>query len=172
MIRDPGERGRKAAALYASVAPGLFRDLEESGLLPPADRAARERARQEWECFALYACVRALVAGGGFGAESGRALDAFHEAVLEQLRADCAGEAELESRRARIAQRYQEYGELGQKESRGGDPRVARALGLAAAARMLGAGEAAHAPGALGELVGSLHDALLEGVQQALEGGG
>ena len=82
MIQDPARRGRSLAAFYDAVSPRLLRDLEESGALPAeADAAARERWRTEWECFALYACVRGLVAAGGFNRETGAAIDALHEAV-------------------------------------------------------------------------------------------
>ena len=70
----PAERGRTVAGLFARMAPALFRDIEESGLLPLPDAGARERARREWDAFALYACVRGLVAAGGFNRESGEAL--------------------------------------------------------------------------------------------------
>src|SRR2546428_5420426 len=77
MITDPVRRGRALADFYRAVAPRLFRDLEESGVLPDAgDPQARALAREEWECFALYACVRGLVAAGGFNPETGAAVDA------------------------------------------------------------------------------------------------
>jgi hypothetical protein len=157
-VVTPAERGRTVAGLFARMAPALFRDIEESGLLPLADAAARERARREWDAFALYACVRGLVAAGGFNRESGEALDAFHEAVAAEQQG-------FDARRAMVAARYQEYGELGQRESRGGDPQVARALGAAAARHIMAGGAASPA---LVELVGSLHEALVEGVQEAL----
>jgi hypothetical protein len=168
MTRDPRERGRQVAALFLRAAPGLFRDVEESGLLPPLDEVGRERARREWECFALYACVRGLVAIGGFTPDAGEAIDAFHQAVLEQLMRSSASLEEFEARRALIAQRYQEYGELGQRESRGGEPGVARQLGMAAAHRMVGPAEFSEA---LGEVVGSLHEALVDGVLELAQGG-
>ena len=168
MIHDPIQRGRAVAALYTRLAPSLFRDLEESGLLPEPDPDARDQARGEWEYFALYACVRGLVAAGGFNRESGQALDAFHETVLEDLRLETPSAEELEARRATVAERYAEYGELGQKESRGGDPNVARALGAAAARHMVAPREPTDA---LAELVGSLHEALVDGVGDALEQG-
>jgi len=43
----------------------LLADLESSDLLPSdLDAAARATVRREWDCFALYACVRGLVAAG------------------------------------------------------------------------------------------------------------
>jgi hypothetical protein len=162
----PVDRGRKVAALFGSLAPSLFRDIEDSGLLPLSDPAVREHARREWDYFALYACVRGLVAALGFNRESGEALDAFHQAVAVEV-------DDFDSRRALVASRYQQYGELGQRESRSGDPQVARALGAAATRNMMSSGEGgagAEPPAALSELVGSLHEALVEGVQEALGG--
>lgn len=161
MTSEPTQRGQRVAALFAKLAPALFHDIEESGLLPLSDAAAREHARREWEYFALYACVRGLVAAGGFNLESGQALDAFHQAVPARI-------ADFDERRADVAARYQEYGELGQRESHGGDPQVARALGAAAARHMTSQTEPLPA---LVELVGSLHEALVEGVQEALREG-
>src|SRR5881409_1214598 len=94
MIRDPARRGRALAEFYRAVAPRLFQDLEESGALPQTpDPAARARARVEWECFALYACVRGLVAAGGFNRETGAAIEALHESVLSSWTGGDAGTA-------------------------------------------------------------------------------
>src|SRR2546428_12062090 len=83
MITDPVRRGRALADFYRAVAPRLFRDLEESGVLPDAgDPQARALAREEWECFALYACVRGLVAAGGVNRENGAAGGAPPESAL------------------------------------------------------------------------------------------
>src|SRR4051794_33024737 len=74
MSVDPERRGRDTARLYAEIAPRLFADLEDARLLPgEAGDAVRSLAQREWECFALYACVRGLVAGGGFNRETARA---------------------------------------------------------------------------------------------------
>jgi hypothetical protein len=169
VIPDPARRGRAVAELWSHLGPGLFRDLEESGLLPVASPDARRQALREWEHFSLYACVRALVAGGGFTDETGRSLDAFHAAALESLMLDAPSVEAFAERREVIAARYAEFGELGQKESRGGDPQVAQALGRAAARHMVAPGEPSEA---LAELVGSLHEALVEGAGDLIERGG
>ena len=83
------ERGRRVASFWAAVAPRLFGDLLESGLLPPSDPEAEARARDEWEAFALHACVRGLVAASGFTLGTGKSLDAFHAAVLERTGLHC-----------------------------------------------------------------------------------
>ena len=36
MITDPERRGAELASFYLAVEPRLFRDLEDSGLFPPA----------------------------------------------------------------------------------------------------------------------------------------
>ena len=163
MIADPGRRGRALAELYGAVAPRLFRDLEESGALPSGtDAGTLARARAEWECFALYACVRALVAAGGFNRETGAAIEALHEAALA---APGPEPAEDRDRRARIAERYAEYGAIGQEGGAAGAESVTRRLGEAAARHLAAPG----VPGeALVEIAGSLHEQLLEGATEAV----
>lgn len=166
VIADPARRGRNLADFYGAVAPRLFRDLEESGALPArADAAAAGRARVEWECFALYACVRALVAAGGFNRETGAAIEALHEEALGPLTAGAPGATEAAGRRARIAERYAEYGAIGQEGGAAGADSVTRRLGEAAARHM--ASPEAASP-ALVEIAGSLHDQLVEGATEAV----
>ncbi len=164
-IANPGKRGRAVAALFFRVAAELYRDLVESGLLPAGDARAEERAQREWECFALYACVRGLVAQGGFNPLTAMAVDAFHQAVEEEWTGRGAPGEELATRKATLSQRYAEYGELGQKESRAGDPQVARKLGWAAARHMA---DPAEPDPALAEVVSTLHESLVEAVMAAL----
>ena len=114
MIDDPERRGRALAEFFRMVSPRLFRDLEESGALPRSDAAALARARDEWDCFALYACVRGLVAAGGFNRETAAAIDAMHERVLERWAAEPDAHEPFDARRARISERYSEYGAIGQ----------------------------------------------------------
>jgi hypothetical protein len=161
VIADPARRGHALAEFYRAVAPRLFHDLEESGALHAAGEAAREHARHEWECFALYACVRALVAAGGFNRETGHAIEALHESVLG---AGATG-AEAADRRARVAERYAEYGAIGQDGGAAGAATVTRRLGEAAARHMA----APALPGAaLAEIAGALHEQLVEGASEAV----
>ncbi|OGF24157.1 MAG: hypothetical protein A2V63_03145 [Candidatus Eisenbacteria bacterium RBG_19FT_COMBO_70_11] len=166
MIADPARRGRALAGFYPAVAPRLYLDLAEAGVLPDAGAAeSAVRARHEWECFALYACVRGLVAAGGFNRETGAAIDALHEAVLEDwMRAEGATEA-FDRRRARVAERYAEYGAIGQEGGAAGAETVTRRLGEAAGRRI--AGDAIPADG-LAEMAGALHEALAEGAAEAV----
>ena len=164
MIADPARRGQALAAVYLEVEPRLYLDLEESGLLPPAaTRADAARRRGEWECFLLYACVRGLVAAGGFNRETARAIDALHDAALAAWGAE-AGRAEtLETRRARVSERYAEYGAIGQEGGAAGAATVTERLG-AAAARHLGADPEP----AVVTLVGGLHEVMAEGSAEAV----
>src|SRR5258706_8115896 len=82
MITDPARRGRALAELYLRLAPRLFDEILESGLLPGPD-APTDAARTEWGCFALYACVRGLVAAGGFHPETVGPLHAPPQAALQ-----------------------------------------------------------------------------------------
>jgi hypothetical protein len=162
MIQDPAARGRALADFYRAVAPRLLADLEESGLLPAGSTAV---ARDEWECFALYACVRGLVAAGGFNRETAAAIDAFHESALQSmLESDPALEA-FQSRRARIAERYAEYGTIGQDGGASGAATVATRLGAAAARHMAAPHDATEG---LAQLAGGLHEALAEGAAEAV----
>ena len=163
MIADPGRRGRALAEFYAAVTPRLFRDLVESEALPAGGNARAEaQARAEWECFALYACVRALVAAGGFNRETGAAIEALHEAALA---AGSDPASPDHDRRARIAERYAEYGAIGQEGGAAGAESVKRRLGEAAARHMAAP---AAASATLAEIAGSLHEQLVEGATEAV----
>jgi hypothetical protein len=116
----------------------------------------RARVRAEWDCFARYACVRGLFVSGGFTRETAVAIDALHEEVL-------AGSASRsESSSAPLAERYAEYGAIGQAGGSAGAATVTRRLGEAAARHVrLRAGGAAPEP-ALAELLGRLHESVVE----------
>jgi len=165
MIADPAARGRALAAFFFAVEPALWGDLEESGRLPGS---ATPTARREWECFALYACVRGLVAAGGFNTETAAAVDHLHDAVVARWAVEADEPEPLAARRERVADRYAEYGRIGQElESRGAHLVTAR-LGEAAAAHLcapLGP------PEGLAAMVGELHEALAEGAAEAVRRG-
>jgi hypothetical protein len=163
MIADPERRGRALASFYAAVAPRLLADLEESGQVALEPAAARARVRLEWEGFALYACVRGLVAAGGFNRETARAIDALHGAVLETWMAEADSLESFETRRANLAPRYEEYGRIGQEGGAAGASAVTARLGEAAARHMCAEGSPA-----LATLVGALHEALVEGATVAV----
>lgn len=166
MITDPVRRGRRLAEFFEEVAPRLWDDLVETGLLPQApDEAAVFHARIEWDCFALYACVRGLVAAGGFNRETGAAVDALHEAVLEQWMSGAADLDAFQARRALVAERYAEYGAIGQEGGAAGAETVPARLGLAAAKHIL-PGDTPSVD--LAELVGGLHETLAEGAAEAV----
>jgi hypothetical protein len=165
VIHDPARRGHALAEFYHAVAPRLFRDLTESGALPEGTGApALERARDEWECFALYACVRALVAAGGFNRETGAAIEALHESVLG-LPAVGEPRSQAAERRVRVAERYAEYGRIGQEGGAAGATTVARRLGEAAARHMAAPALPVEA---LAEIAGTLHEQLVEGATEAV----
>lgn len=153
MIADPRARGRALAEFYLDAAPRLFSQLEECGVLAAG---AGESARREWECFALYACVRALVAAGGFNRETAFAIDAMHERVLEAWGPEAEDPSE---RRSRLADRYAEYGAIGQEHGAAGAATVTQRLGHAAARHLAPDVDADD----LAEVAGDLHEALLEG---------
>jgi hypothetical protein len=164
MIRDPRARGRALAALYETVEARLFADLGEAGVLPPVDDDAdASRVRREWACFALYACVRGLIAAGGFNRETGDAVEALHEAALESWREREPGD-EAERRRL-LSERYAEYGAIGQAGGASAAATVGRRLGEAAAAHMVAKGIA---PEGLAEMAGALHESLAEGAAEAV----
>lgn len=170
MIADPVRRGRALAAFHVEVAPRLWADLIESGVMPAAaDDAAVHRARLEFDCFMLYASVRGLVAAGGFNTETGAAIDALHEAVLEQWMSEAADLEAFQARRTMVAERYAEYGAIGQAGGAAGAASVPDRLGRAAARHMTLEDEPA---AALAELTGSLHETLVEGAAEAVRIGG
>ena len=166
MIRDPSQRGLALAEFFLAIEPRLYADLDEAGLLPGGDDPARAgRARDEWRCFALYACVRGLIAAGGFNRETGEAIEVLHERVVAAWRqADPATGAD-ELRRQRIAERYAEYGTIGQTGGASAAATVGRRLGEAAARHMTGDDPA---DDALAEMVGALHESLAEGSAEAV----
>lgn len=163
MSHDPVARGRMLANLFQAVAPRLFDDLVESGVLAgaPDDHA---RGRREWDAFALYACVRGLVAAGGFNRETAAAIDAMHERVLERWAAEPDAHEPFDARRARISERYSEYGAIGQAGGAAGAATVGQRLGEAAARHLAPAAPTA----ALATLAGALHETLVEGAAEAV----
>ena len=165
MIHDPAARGQRLATFYLAVAPRLLADLEESGGWP-ADRNAQ--ARREWECFALYACVRGLVAAGGFNRETAAAIDALHEHVLAAWFAEGEAHEPFEQRRTRVSERYAEYGAIGQEGGASGAGTVTARLGAAAARHIAAPGAPARE---LAEFVGALHETLAEGAAEAVRMG-
>jgi hypothetical protein len=164
VIQDPLARGRVLAALHAAVAPSLFGHLAETGLLPAGDDA-RARAREEWELFSLYACVRGLVAACGFGPGTAEAIDAFHLQVLEAWVTGGATLEEVRERRDRMKERYEEYGVLAREGGASGAKDLIRRLGDAAVRHMTGAEPSPD----LAELAGALHESLAEGAAAALQ---
>ena len=164
MIQDPETRGHALAEFYRTVAPRLFHDIIESGLLPDdADRS--DQARAEWECFALYACVRGLVAAGGFNRETGRAIDALHDDVTTTWEREAGARETIEARRTRVSSRYSEYGEIGQAGGKSEAATVAHRLGEAAARHMTAPYDPREG---LAGIVGSLHEALAEGAAETV----
>ena len=165
---DPDRRGREVAAIYLEHAPRLFEDLIASDVWArTGDAGAAEHARHEWEAFALYACVRGLVAGGGFNRETAVAIDALHETVAVQWRAESRDEDAV---RAHISERYAEYGEIGQAGGASGAESVTLRLGAAAARHMTGA-EPGDDRVELSELAGALHESLAESVTEHVRRG-
>jgi len=166
VIADPIERGRALAAFYARLEPGLWGDVVDSGALHEADRVC---ARLEWEVFVLYACVRGLVAAGGFGEENMTALDALHDAVVVRWAAEADAPETLDERRERVAARYEEYGRIGKEQQARGPEAVMRALGEAAARHLSGTDIA---DAELGLMAGELHDAVVEGAAESVRTAG
>jgi len=155
MIKDPARRGCTVAELCLRLGPRLFEEIVEAGVLPKGPGATLSTAQTEWRCFALYACVRGLVAAGGFNRETAAAIDALHDHTLEP--ADAA-------LKALASERYAEYGTIGQEGGKSGAATVTRRLGEAAARHMV-VGEPSEA---LIELVGALHESLAEGAAEAV----
>ena len=165
VIADPAARGRALADFFARLEPRLWRDVAESGALHGADPAG---ARREWEVFALYACVRGLVAAGGFGGDSADAVDALHAAVVERWAAEPEPPEPLAERCARVSERYAEFGRIGQEQEARGPEAVLVALG-AAAARHVSGTDIADAE--LGRMLGELHDAIAQGAAESARQG-
>lgn len=162
---DPATRGLRLAAFFRATEARLWSDLAESGAVP-AGRDARVRA--EWECLALDACLRGLVAAGGFGDATARAVDAFHAAVLEGWAAGGPPEA-LAPRRERLAARYEENGRTARALEAAGAARVSAALGASAAGHACAPGDA---PPSLAGLLAAMHESLAEGAAAFLREGG
>jgi hypothetical protein len=164
-MRDPEAVAREVATLFVNHAPELFEELTASRALGPLDDTARGHALLEWECFALYACVRGIVAGNGFNRETARAIEVMHDVLVPSGLASAAT-TDAESLRARIAERYDEYGTIGQEGGASGAATVTERLGLAAARHMLGS----EPPAPAAETIGHLHESLTEGVAELVRG--
>jgi hypothetical protein len=159
VIADPVARGRALADFHATVAPALWHDLIDSGLVAGGDSP---RARDEWECLAAFGCARGLVAAGGFGSDSRAAVDALFAAVVERWAAAPVTGEPLEERRARLADRTAEYAALGQ--AAGSPPSHGRPSIGDAAARRICATDIAGAE--LGVMLGELLQAIVEGAAE------
>jgi len=157
--RNAAADARRLAGFFRGAEARLWTDLAESGAVPAGGGAA---ARAEWECVALHACLRGLVAAVGFGDRAAEAVDAFHAAVLEGWPGD-AGAEDPAVRRARLLARYEEYGALARGAEAAGAAGVPAAIG-AAAARHAGAGAA------LAGHFAALHESLAEGAAAFLGG--
>ncbi|MFN8586355.1 MAG: hypothetical protein U0704_01030 [Candidatus Eisenbacteria bacterium] len=158
--------GRALAEYYFSVEPALWQDLYDSGAFAQAPAA-----RAEWECLALHACVRGLVAAGGFHDATADTLDAMHEAVLERWTAE-GDPAAVADRRTRVADRYAEYGRIGHELD--GQPldAIAAALGAAAAKHAFApAKPEEEALMAFAHLHGAMTEGAVEVVRRAQEAG-
>jgi hypothetical protein len=149
--------GERLARFHFDVGLPLHAELVAAGLVPSS------ASRDEWECLALHACLRGLVAASGFNIETAQAVDAFHAAVREEWVRE-HGEAEAAARSARAAERYREYGVLGQEGGAKGAATAPARIG-AAAARHLTGGEP---DSGLVELVAHLHESIAEGAAEML----
>lgn len=158
-------RARVLTTFFFSVEPGLWKDLLESGALEGLEA---ETARREWECLALYGCVRGLVAVAGFDDTTADAMDQMHELILERWAAAPAepgGDEAAAGRHERIAGRYGEYGRIAHEREELGSRAVAEALGVRVARHMSGT-DIANAE--LGVMLGELHEAMSEGAAEVL----
>lgn len=161
-MADPVARGQTLAAFFLRLEPGLWRDIVDSGLVPdPAD----PEARAEWEAFALHACVRGLVAASGFGPECSRSVDALHDAVAERWKAAPDAWGDADERRAQVAIRYEQYGEIARNLAARGDDAVIERLGEVAARNLSGTDIAS---AELGRMLGELHEAVSHGAAESV----
>ena len=161
---EPAAHGRRLAAFFRAAEPRLWRDLAESGAVP----ADHEReARAEWECLALDACLRGLVAAGDFRDRTAEEVDEFHAAVLEDWAARGPVDS-LAARRERLTARYEEYGRLARGLEAAGASRVSATLGETAATH---ACAPAAAPAALASVFAAMHESLAEGAATMLRDG-
>lgn len=144
-------RGSALAHWFAELEPGLWQDIVESGAVPAETLS---RARDEWRALALYACVRGLVAGGGFSRDTADAVDQLHATATRDWSADA---------RAMTAERYAEYGGIGQALQHAGAGAVDGRLGEAAAAHAAGP-----ANEELAEVFAALHASLADAAAEVV----
>ena len=164
----PLEAGRRVAALFARSAPQMLADLVDAGIVPTLESAG-EQARAEWDCFALFGCVRGIVAGSGFAPRTAETIDALHAAVFADWDPTAHGGDTADARRALLARRYEEYETIAQAGGAAGAHDAATRLGVAALEHLIG-GAASAAD--LTELLGSMHETLAEAVVALLSGEG
>src|SRR5262245_27999665 len=131
MSSDPAAMGQTLARFHFDIALPLHAELVAAGLDPSPT------GRDEWECLALHACVRGLVAANGFNVETAQAVDAFHAAVRDEW-VRKHSETEAAARSTRAAERYREYGVLGQEGGAKGAATAPARIGAAAARHLTG----------------------------------
>jgi len=162
VISDPLARGRSLAAFFLRLEPSLWADIDASGLLEGTDLGA---ARGEWSVLALHACVRGLVAAGGFGDDNARALETFHAEVASAWNADPIVDESADERHERVAERMESYDAIAlAAESRGAETVLER-LGTAAA-RYVSGTDIARA--GLADMLSELHDAIAQGSAESV----
>lgn len=151
MTGGPARRARALAHWWELLAPRWWRDIEEGGGIPAG---AESRAREEWDALALYACVRGLVAAGGFNRETIEGVDALHA---------LAGRDWTEAKRRHLSERYAEYGGIGQALQHEGAAEVEARLGAACAAHV-----ASPAPARLADVFSALHESVAEAAAEVV----
>jgi hypothetical protein len=165
-VAAPLEAGRRVAGLFARSARELFSQLCEAGAVP-AGEAERAQSAAEWECFALFGCVRGIVAASGFAPRTAETIDAMHASVFADWDASARHGETADARRALLSRRYEEYETIAQTGGASGAHDAATRLGAAAAKHMFGG---ADSPADLAELLGSMHEILAEAVVAMLSG--
>ena len=160
----PDEAGQRVAALFESAAMRLFEDLAQSGAIPEPARAS---ARQEWDYYALFGCVRGIVAARGFAPKTADTINTLHSEVFRLWDATALGGMDT-TRRATLGRRYEAYETIAQAGGAAGADDVAQRLGAEAARHMIGEDAAAD----IVDILGSMHELLAEAVVAVLSGEG
>lgn len=164
MLADPRALAVALDALLARLEESLWRELEESGMLPAPAVTPPRHARREWQVLALDAALRGLVAASGFDGETRVAAERLETLAQERWARRADGIAHESHTRERLTTYAREVTALDARH----EHEASRRLGVTCAIAM---GAPSGSPEPLAGMLGELHASLVDGFAEAVRRG-